>query len=321
MYHRIAEPACDPWQLGVSPVRFEQQLQQLCRNWKPISLTDLVENVKNRAIRNRSVALTFDDGYVDNFTYAKPLLEQYQVPATFFITTKNCERQLPFWWDELQSLILDSSRLPQQLTLEVADELFTFDLGSETALTPLSHHKHKTWTVADGMSTARCQLYYELWRRIKLCLDGEQQRVVALLKQWANVPADSVETPGCMTTQNIAEMASNSLFSLGAHTITHPALASHGVQVQHQEISGSRLSLEKMLKQPVNCFAYPYGNYNADSVSLLETEHFLGAVTTQQEVITKSSHLLKLGRYQVTNWDGSTFTSKLQEWYNHPSIS
>ncbi len=317
MYHRVDEPTCDPWQLSVSPAHFEQQLRQLRQNWRPTSLAELVQDIKSGTVRKRSVALTFDDGYLDNFIHAKPLLEKYGIPATFFVTTKNYERQLSFWWDELQTLILETPHLPERLTLSIATESFTFEIGPESTLTPSLLEKHKTWLAAEDISapTLRCQLYYDVWRRLRPLPDDEQQNILAVIRQWANLSANLNGSPVRMESHQLQSLASHSLFSIGAHTVTHPALAEHPAQMQLGEIRESRQSLEKMLGCSVKFFAYPYGSYNSDSVTIVKEENFEAAVTTHEGVVTRSSNPWKLCRYQVNNWDGKTFEAKINSWF------
>src|SRR6186997_1628653 len=82
MYHSISEPDIDPWELTVSPSNFEQQLQVLQNSFKISSVTDIALSLRKGGVKNRAVALTFDDGYRDNFQIALPLLEKYNIPAT-----------------------------------------------------------------------------------------------------------------------------------------------------------------------------------------------------------------------------------------------
>lgn len=315
MYHRVDEPDCDPWQLAVSPANFEQQLQQLTQDWRPVSLSELIQGITAGSIADRSIAVTFDDGYIDNFVEAKPLLEKYQVPATFFIVTKNCGQPLPFWWDELQAILLHTPDLPEHLSLAVSDDVLTFDLSAEAVLTPFLQSQHERWTAAEGALTVRTRVYDALWRRLRPLPDREQQAIMAELRQWAGLPLGSSKVPTCMTTRHVQQLAANRLFSIGAHTMTHPALADHSEEVQAKEARGSRLYLEALLGHPVSHFAYPYGSHNAASLGIAEQE-FASAVTTNEGVITRSSDPRRLHRYQVKNWDSATFNTKLRQWFN-----
>ena len=81
MYHRIGSPDVDPWQLSVSEKNFEQHLRLLQKVVQP--LPSIIRNLKEGKLNTKCVALTFDDGYADNYLIAKPLLEKYEIPATF----------------------------------------------------------------------------------------------------------------------------------------------------------------------------------------------------------------------------------------------
>ncbi len=106
MYHRIADDPVDHWRLAVSPARFEQQLDVLRRTRHPLPLTDFVRGLMAGSLPPNAVALTFDDGYVDNLVAGKPRLAAADVPATVFLTTGFVDRPDGFWWDELARLIL-----------------------------------------------------------------------------------------------------------------------------------------------------------------------------------------------------------------------
>lgn len=101
MYHRIDNLTFDPWQLAVSPDNFEQQLKVLRTTFDVVPLDKLSSRIQRRPIASKSVCITFDDGYVDNYKFAKPLLEKYNCPATFFIAHNYIGKEQQYWWDEL----------------------------------------------------------------------------------------------------------------------------------------------------------------------------------------------------------------------------
>lgn len=75
----------------VTPVVFEQQMKYLANNkYNPISFSNYVESLKNKTkLPDKSVVLTFDDGWKSQYEYAVPVLEKYKFPATFFIISKS----------------------------------------------------------------------------------------------------------------------------------------------------------------------------------------------------------------------------------------
>jgi peptidoglycan/xylan/chitin deacetylase (PgdA/CDA1 family) len=64
------------------------------------------------------VVVTFDDGYADNLYEAKPLLEHYGIPGTFFVVTgylaQQAERAHEFWWDELERVVMQPEHVARQ---------------------------------------------------------------------------------------------------------------------------------------------------------------------------------------------------------------
>ena len=100
VYHRVANVSHDPLQLCVSPQNFKKQIIYLKKNFNLIPLSQMVNNLKSHKIKERAVAVTFDDGYSDNLYTALPILEEFNVPATIFITTGNIDSQEDFYWDK-----------------------------------------------------------------------------------------------------------------------------------------------------------------------------------------------------------------------------
>lgn len=317
MYHRVDTLSCDPWQLAVSPDVFEQQLAVISQHWRPISLAKLRQDVARRSVEDRSVVLTFDDGYIDNFIHAKPLLEKYKVPATFFIATQHCESQAPFWWDELQTILVDAPKLPELLQVKIGDELIRADLSNEAILTPILREKQKEWAACVHTPTERCRIYEQIWQRLKTMSAQEQQVQMARLREWAGLPQTSPAQLRCMTPDHLHQLVSNPLFTIGSHTMNHPALGERPADEQSVEIKGGNQYLSELMGKSIELFAYPYGNYNEMSVSLVSATGLSTAVTTEEGVITNQSNPLRMNRYQVCNWDRQTIEKKLVTWYSH----
>jgi peptidoglycan/xylan/chitin deacetylase (PgdA/CDA1 family) len=106
MYHRVAAVNVDPWGLAVHPDRFEAHLAVLRKQRTPMRLSDFVRALDRETLPDDAVAVTFDDGYVDNLHHAKPRLAAAGVPATVFLATGAIGQRSEFWWDELARGIL-----------------------------------------------------------------------------------------------------------------------------------------------------------------------------------------------------------------------
>jgi peptidoglycan/xylan/chitin deacetylase (PgdA/CDA1 family) len=100
LFHRVTDDIPEDG-ITVSKRTFRVMMENLARHYKPISLHALLDH-RDRAEMwlPRTVVVTFDDGYRDNYEYAAPILEEFRVPATFFLTIDaiGSERVMP--WDE-----------------------------------------------------------------------------------------------------------------------------------------------------------------------------------------------------------------------------
>lgn len=99
MYHRVNN--IDINTMSVNVEMFSRQIEFLKKKYHVITLSQLLNDIlEDKRIHPKSVAITFDDGYKDNYTNAFPILKQYGLPATFFITTSYIDTQKKFPWDE-----------------------------------------------------------------------------------------------------------------------------------------------------------------------------------------------------------------------------
>ena len=73
MYHRIDRADTNPWGICISPQNFEKQIRFLQVNFHVISVFDLCAQLTSGDIGSNNICITFDDGYRDNFVYAKPI--------------------------------------------------------------------------------------------------------------------------------------------------------------------------------------------------------------------------------------------------------
>src|SRR5262249_55203115 len=88
------------------------------------------KSVHRSRVASRMVAITFDDGYIDNLTQASPILCELALPATFFVTTDRLEAHYEYWWDALERLLAPGPDLPPALELTVTEESLSLPTAS-----------------------------------------------------------------------------------------------------------------------------------------------------------------------------------------------
>ncbi|WP_372756558.1 polysaccharide deacetylase family protein [Mariniflexile sp.] len=316
MYHRVCETKSDPWQLAVSPDNFESQIKAITKNFNVLPVSDLITQFNSNKIKPKSVYITFDDAYQDNYFYAKPILEKYNCPATFFVPTYFIGKKQMFWWDELEEIILHSKELPDELTFQVDLETFEF-LNKMEALTMDIQKKQKNWHYTEKPPTKRCELYLQISDILKPLPFSKIVIVLNHLKTWANVVPSIINENLAMTPEQLKTLSNNKLFSFGLHTETHPALANHAYDIQLSEISNNYSFLKSYENAVINAIAYPHGNFNDTTLSIVKQNNIALGFTTSGDIITKKSSPLQLGRIQVPNCNGTLLHKLLNEWLSN----
>ena len=98
-FHRIQET--DPSDsLSIDTASFERHCRFFERHFHVVPLRELVRRLENGQPVDRHLAITFDDGYRDNFVNARPVLEKLSLPATFFVVTDWIGTDVVPWWDQ-----------------------------------------------------------------------------------------------------------------------------------------------------------------------------------------------------------------------------
>lgn len=318
MYHRVADETCDPWGLCVTPRHFEQQMDVLRKSFSVIPIRQVVAFLAEGTIPRRSVAITFDDGYADNVHTAKPILERYDLPATFFLVGKYVGSQIEFWWDELDRLLLQPGTLPDRFELNGDGSSIQEVLSEASTYSKESYNSNRNWRAWEDPPTPRHSLYYSLWKQMRPMADKDRQRILETLRRWADTDSQARTSRRALSSSELSALAGDRLIDVGCHTMTHPQLSSLSTSMQSDEIRSCKVYLEEILGRPIKSFVYPYGgqeDYTADTVSLVREMGFSSGCSTLPGLVTEDSDPFQLPRMPVEDWDGEGFENKLSEWF------
>ncbi|MGB5714567.1 MAG: polysaccharide deacetylase family protein [Waterburya sp.] len=315
MYHRVAEEDIDPWSLRVTPKNFAEHLQVIQQHTQPISLKELAQAHQEGNICDRSVAITFDDGYANNLHQAKPLLEQYQIPATVFVATEYLAKPREFWWDELERIILQTKQLPGKLSLTIHQQEQQWELGTASIYSKSEAWLKRNLPAWNAQPGSRLRFYYELWAKLQPLTPHQRQPLLEQITAWANYSFPEPRTSHRpMTIAELSEIERGGIIDLGGHTVSHPLLSEQSLGLQREEIQQSKLNLEKLLNHPVHSFAYPFGAYSPETLPLVEEAGFNYACSTLETTVWRKSDRYLLPRFEVQNWNKVEFERKLLNW-------
>jgi peptidoglycan/xylan/chitin deacetylase (PgdA/CDA1 family) len=233
-YHRIRSVQEEdiPFDEGVyGPTQevFAQQIRWLKQNFDILSEGDLLETLRRPGFKGRFAAITFDDGYRDNYTRAYPVLRTFSAPAIFFICPAVIDSRRLGWWDIISYLV----KRTRQTEIKIAGQVFS----TSDAIRPLHNI-------------------------MKLHKADETANLLADLSTACEVPLPDVamESEHLMSWEEVDEVQRNGV-AIGSHTHTHRVLATLDEEAQRWELKQSKAALEMRLGRPVRTIAYPVGRY------------------------------------------------------------
>ena len=317
MYHGIGEVDIDPWGLFVSPANFEAHLEVLNRTARPLALPALVSAAGEASTHGNggqpAVAVTSDDGYANIAATAKPLLERHDIPATLFAISAPLTEGGEYWWDELEAIILQPGTLPDHLDIEDAGHHLSMPLDAATTYTPAQRRVDHRFRDGDRPG-ARMALYLRLWAELRDIGHTTRRRLLDRLWDWAGGPSAPRESHRNLTIEELTAL-DGELVTIGGHTMTHPLLPEISFRRQRREIIDNKRHLESILNRRVDVFSYPFGAHSNETVAAARSAGYHVAVTTRPTPVTDTTDGLRIGRFDVKNWDGDEFARKLDEWW------
>ncbi len=245
-YHRVLDvPDEDrfPFDLelvSASVAAFERQMAFLKAHYTPITFATLLGHLdRGEAPPRGSAIVTFDDGFVDNYSHAFPVLRRLGIPATIFLATGYLDRGETFWYERLSHAVMTtratSVRVPGAQAHAIGPD-----------------------------ARSRRRVIPALLRWLKRAADEERRQVLAdLLRQLApEVDCDADPRSGPMTWDQVREM-SRAGIEFGSHSVDHPVLSKVDGTRLAVELEASKARIEAELGKAVQVIAYPVGGEEA----------------------------------------------------------
>lgn len=264
-YHRVGDDAqSQPYDRALwsaSAGDFDAQVGHLARGFDVISPKDLDYALGDR--RGRYALITFDDGYLDNYQLAFPILRRHNVPAAFFIATGFIDKPTLPWWDEICWLLRTSPHPRLSLTPWISQPLL-LQPACDTAIALVL-------------------------ARYKSLPSDEAATMLRALREAAGVRHPEDVSGHWMNWDMIREMARGGM-TIGGHTVNHPVLSRMPKEQQYQEISGCAARLKAEVGIDMEYFAYPVGNRNSfnddtreclDAMNVRHAFSYYGGYATQ----------------------------------------
>jgi peptidoglycan/xylan/chitin deacetylase (PgdA/CDA1 family) len=313
VYHRIAPPSRDPHGHGVTPRHFAEQMEVLRRVARPMPLSAVLAGCRSGALPERAVAVTFDDGYVSTLVEALPVLERFDVPAAIHVVTGAIGRGRELWWDELETIVLGAGPLPPVVRVTIGSTPYGWAIRESPGMR--LDEEQQTWRIGERARHPRLQMLAGLHRSLQTVTPAEREQALAALAEACGVPRPSVrESHRSLSLDELGLLARSPLIELGAHTVSHPALAGLSRAVQVAEVGDSKRQLEAWLGRPVTLFAYPCWPWSCDDVSVeaVRAAGFDSAVTVHPRAVRCAADPLLVPRLLAEDENGDDFEQRLR---------
>lgn len=244
-YHRIGDPeTCtyDPGVYSASAELFDEQISVLKKRFRILRLHEALTQLET-GMREPAILLTFDDGYIDNYEQAFPILKSHGVPATFFLATSFIGSGLVPWWDNIAHMVRHTRR-----------DIIRFERTCSLEVDPRDFHT-------------------SLRKILKARKAPGMVRTAEFLEELAASsgvdPVETATTPLFMSWEQAREMAEGGM-DLGSHTHSHPILTTVSAEEQLEELMTSRTLLRERAGVDATALAYPVGKLHTFSAATID---------------------------------------------------
>jgi len=290
-FHRVYLPKPHEFgsqALSVAPDNFRRVVRTLIdRGYHFLTMSTLAERLRNpQPPPGKFVCLTFDDGFVDNYTEAFAICRELGVPMTVYLVSSFLRREFPMWSFGLEAAIAANDALK-----------FTWE-GEELRVD------------ARTMQQKR-QAYFTIASRFVLAPPADIWQVCSELGDRYGIDFMALSDRNALTAAMIAEMHASGLVEFGGHSAHHAYLSRLEDSAAYSEIEQGKRDCEALLGAEIRHFSYPYGDSGSAGpreAAICRELGFHTAVTTESNTIFASDRdrLLSLPRLTYNGYFQNT---------------
>jgi len=267
MYHRVL-PKDSPLRrreqpgMYVSPETLDLHVREIKRRFELVHLDDWLRGAKQgETLPKIACALTFDDGWRDNYDFALPVLRRHQAPATLFLVSSYIGTTQRFWPNRLMDLVQAEFAQPGSVHFP--------DVLREPVAAVLARARARGRLDSDAIDPI-----------VQQALRLPEEEIRALVEAAEGDRRVGNTMRETLDPHEIATLADTGLVRFGSHSATHFRLyAGTADDVLTAEMVQSRAALQAVCQQPIDLFCYPNG-VTCEAAVALASRHYLGAVCT-----------------------------------------
>jgi len=289
MYHGVIrdDQDIDAWTL-IPESRFREHMTSLKSSFDCVSIDKALERNRQGG-RRPAVVVTFDDGYANNIEVALPILNELEIPATVYVTSRNVVERRLFWHDKI-------------LMAAHRSAVRRIDLG--TIAEPLGEYS------LDGDGERWYENVSAIWEDVKRvdphAVDDVVDRIVSAFREAEGAEQfdiyDGNRVLAPLTGDQISRLADDPLITIGAHSHCHWLLDRIPLDEAARSIRESKDVLQDLADREIRHFSYPNGNFNSGIAGEVKNAGFVSAVTTRPGFYRGDTDPYEINRFGVGAW-------------------
>jgi len=300
-YQRITNPESEPLPVPMSvytrPETLEKHFRYLNRNCNVVSLEQLIELLQNQSpIPKNTVVITFDGGWIDNYTNALPIFKMFSFPISMFLPTQFIGTMNWLWPEKVLFAMLRMAERGDKVPLF---SFFEKDIHFMAALGKLSPtHEINALTIS---------LVIESLKRV-----SAEERVAALgvFLTVLNLQGGVPEIRYFMNWDEVNELSKYDV-SFGSLGHTHNNITDLDTKDVAIDLRESFQALRKRGLKPSNVFCYPEGQVSKESRSFLHKHGISYALGVGKYTLPKGNSKLTAILSRTPIFEAATFTPDL----------
>ncbi len=278
--------------IAIGTKLFREQMQLLRKKYHPVTVEEIRRWIVDGVdLPPRSVAVTFDDGFADNFTVAAPVMEELGIRGGFYLTANSVDNQTLPWFCKIHYLFEKWKASGKKFT----------------------DTENRLWSVDEPVKYAEAYRHFG-YPCARVSLEGQEMRI-AKLESLLGIRYDASNAPKMMTWNNANDLARRGHL-IGNHTFSHPNVAQLTSEDQKSEIERSQALLRKHMECSVEHFSYPHPCLNPQwdktSQELIRETGYKSIVLTEPGWVTRNSSPLQLSRVTIGSWPLDVFSWKIE---------
>ena len=314
MYHytRDLEHSRYPKIKGLDYDLFERQLQFFQENFSVVTMQDVISTLqcKDKLLPPNALLLTFDDGYIDNFTVALPLLKKYVMQGSFFIPGKTFSENILLDVNKVHFILASASDI-KMLVNDINNYLDEARKKQEYKDIPSNMDLYKRYGIAnrfDNADTIYCK------RILQTAIPEKLRKEISskLFSKYVGVEEGNFARELYMNTDQIKYLKDNGMF-IGLHGYDHYWLGNLSPDKMKKDIDRALEVMTPFIDKKKWVMNYPYGSFNQEVINYIKSKGCVMGFTTE----VSPAELSEENRFTMQRFDCNDFPPKSENYLKY----